>query len=71
MKLVVSDLDGTFLTKTAGYLKKLRDAVQNLSQKGVDFAIATGRGIGSIREFKKFLGTGYLCYLQQRCKYLR
>ena len=56
MKLVVSDLDGTLLNQNSRISEETKSAVQKLSQKGVDFAIATGRGIGSIREFKNFLG---------------
>lgn len=56
MKLVVSDLDGTLLNQNSRISEETRNAVQKLSQKGVDFAIATGRGIGSIKEFKKILG---------------
>lgn len=56
MKLVISDLDGTLLNQNSQISDETRDAVRKLAEKGVDFAIATGRGLGSIKTFKERLG---------------
>ncbi len=56
MKLVVSDLDGTLLNQHSQISDETREAVRKLIENGVDFAIATGRGIGSVRAFKEKLG---------------
>lgn len=56
MKLVVSDLDGTLLNEHSQISDETREAIKKLTEKGVDFAIATGRGIGSVKAFKERLG---------------
>ena len=56
MKLIVSDLDGTLLNEHSQISDKTREVIRKLNEKGVDFAIATGRSIGSARVFKQTLG---------------
>ena len=56
MKLVVSDLDGTLLNQDSQISDETREAIRKLNKIGVDFAIATGRSIGSARVFKERLG---------------
>ena len=56
MKLVVSDLDGTLLNQNSQISDETRNAIRKLIENGVDFAIATGRGIGSVRAFKERIG---------------
>lgn len=56
MRLVITDLDGTLLNQHSQISDETKEAVKKLTEKGIDFAIATGRGIGSIRVFKERLG---------------
>ena len=56
MRLVVSDLDGTLLNENSEISDKTREVVRKLIENGVDFAIATGRSIGSARIFKERIG---------------
>lgn len=56
MRLVVSDLDGTLLNQNSQISDETREAIRKLNEKGVDFAIATGRSIASARVFKERLG---------------
>ena len=53
MRLVVSDLDGTLLNQKSEISDETREIVRKLIENGVDFAIATGRSIGSARVFKE------------------
>lgn len=43
IKLVVSDMDGTLLNKRAEISKGNREAIRRLHEKGIGFAIASGR----------------------------
>lgn len=56
MKLVVSDLDGTLLNQNSQLSDETILAIRKLIENGVDFAIATGRGISSVRTFKEKIG---------------
>lgn len=56
MKLVVSDLDGTLLNQFSEISDETKIAIKKLVDSGVDFAIATGRGIDSVRRFKERIG---------------
>ena len=56
MRLVVSDLDGTLLNQKSEISDETREIVRKLIENGVDFAIATGRSIGSARVFKERIG---------------
>lgn len=56
MKLVVSDLDGTLLNQNSQISDETHEAINKLIKNGVDFAIATGRSISSVRAFKEKLG---------------
>lgn len=56
MKLIVSDLDGTLLNDKREISKKTKKILYELNLKGIDFAFASGRGIGSIIPYRDFLG---------------
>lgn len=56
MRLVVSDLDGTLLNEKSEISDRTRLVIRKLIESGVDFAIATGRGIGTVRAFKERIG---------------
>lgn len=47
-KLVVSDLDGTLLNDSKQISKENREAIARMEEKGVSFAISTGRTYGEI-----------------------
>ena len=49
IKLVVTDIDGTIYTPTQGITEEVKHCIQNLTQKGVHVAIATGRTYGSAK----------------------
>ena len=49
MRLVVSDLDGTLLNQKSEISDETREIIRKLIENGVDFAIATGRSIGSAK----------------------
>lgn len=49
IKLVVTDIDGTIYTPEKGITKEVKHCIQNLTQKGVHVAIATGRTYGSAK----------------------
>lgn len=63
MKLIVSDLDGTLLNDKRVISEKTKKILNELNLKGIDFAFASGRGIGSILPFRNFLGinTYFIC----------
>lgn len=56
MKLVVSDLDGTLLDGKSKVTEYTKNAVKKLIDKGIKFAIATGRGEASAMRFRDELG---------------
>lgn len=56
MKLVVSDLDGTLLNRESKVTEYTKTAIKKLIDKGVKFAIATGRGEASAMRFRDELG---------------
>ena len=49
IKLVVTDIDGTIYTPEKGITNEVKHCLQNLTQKGVHVAIATGRTYGSAK----------------------
>lgn len=49
IKLVVTDIDGTIYTPEKGITNEVKHCIQNLTQKGVHVAIATGRTYGSAK----------------------
>ena len=64
IKLIVSDLDGTLLTKFKSVSKENQDAILEAQQKGIIVALATGRGYDSTHQFAKMFDfakyNGYL-----------
>lgn len=56
MKFVVSDLDGTLLYSHTGVSDYTINTVKKLIDKGINFAIATGRGKQGVERFLKQLG---------------
>ena len=51
IKLIVTDLDGTLLTKFKSVSDRNREALLKAQAQGVKVAIATGRGLDSTRQF--------------------
>lgn len=56
MKLVVSDLDGTLLNENSVISAETRETIHKLIESGVNFAIATGRGLKSTKIFRDMIG---------------
>lgn len=56
MKLVVSDLDGTLLNGQSMVTEHTKNTVKKLIDKGIKFAIATGRGEASAMRFRDDMG---------------
>ena len=52
-KLIASDLDGTLLKKNKTVSKENKKAIAELSQKGVQFALSSGRTLGEIPDHVK------------------
>ena len=64
IKLIVSDLDGTLLTKFKTVSKENQEAILEAQKQGIIVAIATGRGYDSTHQFAKMFDfakyNGYL-----------
>lgn len=56
MKLVITDLDGTLLNDESLISEETKRTIQNLINSGVNFAIATGRGLKSTKVFRDIIG---------------
>ena len=56
MKLVVSDLDGTLLNDDSEVSLETIQAIKQLKEKGIEFAIATGRSFNSANKIRKKIG---------------
>ena len=56
MKLVVSDLDGTLLNDDSEVSLETIQAIKRLKEKGIEFAIATGRSFNSANKIRKKIG---------------
>lgn len=56
MKLVVSDLDGTLLTDDKKVNEYTINTLRELHKRGINFAIATGRGYFSTKYIKDLIG---------------
>lgn len=54
-RLVVSDLDGTLLKDDETLSEYTKEVIQNISRKGVEFMIATGRIFGGAKRYAKEL----------------
>lgn len=54
--VVVSDLDGTLLTKQHELSPRTREVIQQLSEKGVKFIFATGRHFQDVEKIRAQLG---------------
>ena len=54
-KLIVSDLDGTFLNNRSEIPEANREAVRLMTEKGVGFALASGRSYHSLDRFYDYL----------------
>ncbi|MFK4785004.1 Cof-type HAD-IIB family hydrolase [Fusobacterium sp. MFO224] len=63
MKLIVSDLDGTLLNDEKKISEETKLILKKLRLKGIEFAFASGRGIGSITPYRDFLNidTYFIC----------
>lgn len=51
IKLIVSDLDGTLLTRFKSVSDRNREALLEAQRRGVKVALATGRGLDSTKQF--------------------
>ena len=58
IKLLVSDVDGTLLDNKSALAPEVIEAVRQLRQEGVAFAIASGRNIEAIEPISQALGGG-------------
>ncbi len=56
MRLVVSDLDGTLLNDDSEVSLETIQAIKQLKEKGIEFAIATGRSFNSANKIRKKIG---------------
>ena len=54
--VVVSDLDGTLLTKQHELSPRTREVIQRLSKKGIKFIFATGRHFQDVEKIRAQLG---------------
>ncbi|USE34859.1 Cof-type HAD-IIB family hydrolase [Endozoicomonas sp. SCSIO W0465] len=54
--VVVSDLDGTLLTKQHELSPRTREVIQHLSEKGIKFIFATGRHFQDVERIREQLG---------------
>ena len=63
IKMVVTDIDGTIFSEK-GLSEKVRECLQNLCNKGIYVAIATGRTFGSAKYIAKEIGIKcpLICY---------
>ncbi len=64
IKMVVTDIDGTIYTPEKGITKEVKKCIQNLIQKGIHVAIATGRTYGSAKKVADRLEIQcpFICY---------
>ncbi|MDP0505669.1 MAG: HAD family hydrolase [Fusobacterium sp. JB019] len=53
IRLIVTDLDGTFVNKSKEVTKTNRKAVNSLIEKGLEFVVASGRDYTSIKDITK------------------
>lgn len=57
MRLIITDLDGTLLNEKSMVSDRTKNTIQKLLKQGVNFAIATGRGIISAKKYKDVIGS--------------
>ena len=64
MEAIVLDLDGTLLTSDEKILKRTKDTLYKLKDKGIKIIIATGRTYTSLKPYRDMLGleTPIVCY---------
>ena len=64
IKMVVTDIDGTIYTPEQGIKKEVKECIQNLCNKGIYVAIATGRTYGSAKSIADKIGIKcpLICY---------
>ena len=65
-KVVVSDLDGTLLSRQHQISSRTRDTLHRLVDQGVKFVVATGRHHVDVRSIRDALGLDIYHYLQRR-----
>jgi Cof subfamily protein (haloacid dehalogenase superfamily) len=56
IKLVVCDLDGTLLNENSEITNETKAIIKKLTDKGIHFAIASGRSVVSVTRFRNELG---------------
>ena len=64
IKMVVADIDGTIYSPTNGLSEEVKNCIQNLTQNGIHFAIATGRTYSSAKYVADEIGVKcpLICY---------
>ena len=64
IKMVVTDIDGTIYSPENGISTKVKECMQNLINKGIYVAIATGRTYGSAKSVADKIGIKcpLICY---------
>lgn len=56
IKLIASDIDGTIINSNHEVSAKTREVIQSLKDKGIRFALSTGRGYGGAMNIVRQLG---------------